>query len=131
MIRPGRFDRHIRIGLPDAAARRAIFGAELADRPTAADVDLEALAARTEGFTPAAISNLVDSAALDAFKTATDSGHEVLLDTNLLGAAVERYGGQDRPMVEHWTWDSLILDPAIKAQLQQLQSVIEYLESLK
>ena len=35
VIRPGRFDRHIRIDLPDAEARRAIFAAELDDRPTA------------------------------------------------------------------------------------------------
>jgi transitional endoplasmic reticulum ATPase len=131
VIRPGRFDRHIRIDLPDAAARRAIFVAELDERPTARDIDLEALVARTEGFTPAAISKLVDSAALDAFKTATDTGREVLLDTNMLAEAIDRYGGQDRPMVEHWTWDSLILDPAIKAQLQQLQSVIEDPESVK
>ena len=131
VIRPGRFDRHIRIDLPDAAARRAIFVAELDERPTASDVDLEALVGRTEGFTPAAISKLVDSAALEAFKTATDTGQEVLLDTSMLAAAIDRYGGQDRPMIEHWTWDSLILDPAIKAQLQQLQSVIEDPESVK
>ena len=41
VIRPGRFDRHIRIDLPDADARRAIFEAELDDRPTARDIDLE------------------------------------------------------------------------------------------
>ncbi len=33
--------------------------------------------------------------------------------------------------VEHWSWDSLILDPAIKAQLQQLQAVIEDPESVE
>ena len=56
VIRPGRFDRHIRIDLPDAEARRSIFQAELADRPRADDVDLEELVRRTEGMTPAAIS---------------------------------------------------------------------------
>jgi transitional endoplasmic reticulum ATPase len=131
VIRPGRFDRHIRIDLPDAAARRAIFAAELDERPTARDVDFEVLVERSEGMTPAAISKIVDTAALDAFRKATESGQEVLLDTALLRAAIDRYGGEDKPLVEHWTWDSLILDPAIKAQLQQLQHVIEDPESVK
>ena len=131
VIRPGRFDRHIRIDLPDAAARRAIFEAELDERPTAPDLDLEPLVTRTEGMTPAGISKVVDSAALEAFRTATESGEEVLVDTTQLLAALERYGGQDRPTVERWSWDSLILDPAIKAQLQQLQRVIEDPESVQ
>ena len=131
VIRPGRFDRHIRIDLPDAEARRAIFEAELDDRPVAADVELEDLVRRTEGMTPAAISKIVDSAALETFRAATQSGAEVKLGTAHLLEAIERYGGQDRPTVEHWTWDSLVLDPAIKAQLQQLQAVIEDPESAR
>ena len=131
VIRPGRFDRHIRIDLPDADARRAIFEAELDDRPTAAEVDLDDLVRRTEGMTPAAISKIVDTAALETFRAATQTGDEVLVDTQHLLAAIERYGGEDRPTVEHWSWDSLILDPAIKAQLQQLQAVIEDPESVK
>ena len=43
VVRPGRFDRHIRIDLPDAEARRAIFETELDDRPTAAGLDLDEL----------------------------------------------------------------------------------------
>jgi transitional endoplasmic reticulum ATPase len=131
VIRPGRFDRHIRIDLPDAEARRAIFEAELDDRPTAADVDLDELVRRTEGMTPAGISKIVDTAALETFRQATQTGEEVHVDTADLLAAIERYGGQDRPTVEHWTWDSLVLEPAIKAQLQQLQAVIEDPESAR
>jgi transitional endoplasmic reticulum ATPase len=51
------------------------------------------------------------------------------LDTEHLLSAVERHGGQDRPTVEHWSWDSLILPEEIKAQLRQLQEVIEDPES--
>ena len=131
VIRPGRFDRHIRIDLPDADARRAIFEAELDDRPTARDLSLDELVARTEGMSPAAIAKVVDSAALEAFRAATESEDEVLVDSSQLLAAIERYGGSDRPTVEHWSWDSLILEPAIKAQLQQLQRVIEDPESVK
>jgi len=125
VIRPGRFDRQIRIDLPDAKARGAIFKAELDDRPTAEDVELAELVRRTEGLTPAAIAKIVDTAALDVFREATESGQSLQLDTAHMLRAIERQGGQDRPLVEHWTWDSLILDPAIKAQLQQLQAVIE------
>src|SRR3954470_5440458 len=129
VIRPGRFDRHIRIDLPDAEARREIFGTELDDRPAARDLDLEDLVRRTEGMTPAAIEKIVDTAALDVFREATQSGRQLELTTEKLLAAIERYGGQDRPTVERWTWDSLILPAPIKAQLQQLQHVIEDPES--
>ncbi|HEX2025909.1 MAG TPA: AAA family ATPase, partial [Actinomycetota bacterium] len=125
VIRPGRFDRHIRIDLPDAPARDAIFRAELADRPTADDIDLEDLVRRTEGMTPAAISQIVDTAALEVFRESTTTGRSLELDEAHLVSAIERHGGQDRPTVEHWTWDSIVLPPAIKAQLQQLQAVIE------
>jgi transitional endoplasmic reticulum ATPase len=131
VIRPGRFDRHIRIDLPDAEARRAIFAAELDDRPVADDIDLDGLVTRTEGMTPAAIAKVVDSAALEVFREATETGQQLELDASHLLAAVERYGGEDRPTVEHWSWDSLILPDEIKAQLQQLQAVIEDPESAK
>ena len=129
VIRPGRFDRHIRIDLPDAAARKAIFEAELDERPTAPSIKLEALVERTEGMTPAAIAKIVDTAALEVFREATQTGQQLELTTEHLLKAIERYGGADRPTVEHWSWDSLILPDEIKAQLQQLQAVIEDPES--
>jgi transitional endoplasmic reticulum ATPase len=130
VIRPGRFDRHIRIDLPDAEARRAIFETELAERPVGS-VDLDELVQRTEGMTPAAIEKVVDMAALEVFRLAAETGDNAELDTEHLLAALERVGGQDRPTVEHWSWESLVLDPAIKAQLQQLQAVIEDPESAR
>jgi transitional endoplasmic reticulum ATPase len=131
VIRPGRFDRHIRIDLPDAHARREIFRAELDDRPAADAIDLDELVQRTEGMTPAGISKIVDTAALEVFRKAAESGENLELDTPALLSAIEQYGGQDRPTVEHWTWESLILPSAIKAQLQQLQAVIEDPESAR
>jgi transitional endoplasmic reticulum ATPase len=131
VIRPGRFDRHIRIDLPDADARREIFRTELDERPAAPDIDLDVLVQRTEGMTPAAISKIVDTAALDVFREAAESGKNLELGTGDLVGAIERYGGQDRPTVEHWTWDSLILPDAIKGQLRQLQAVIEDPESAR
>ncbi len=131
VVRPGRFDRHIRIDLPDAGARRAIFEAELDDRPAAQRIDLDDLVRRTEGMTPASISKVVDAAALEVFREAAQSGEELHVDTEHLVRAVERLGGQDRPTVEHWSWDSLILPAPIKAQLRQLQAIIEDPESAR
>jgi transitional endoplasmic reticulum ATPase len=131
VVRPGRFDRHIRIDLPDAAARQAIFRSELDDRPAAADLGLDELVRRTEGMTPASIEKIVDMAALDVFREAAQTGEELRIDEAHLLTALGRLGGQDRPTVEHWTWESLVLPPAIKAQLQQLQAVIEDPESAR
>jgi transitional endoplasmic reticulum ATPase len=131
IVRPGRFDRHIRIDLPDAAARRAILQAELDDRPVADDIDLEDLVRRTEGMTPASIEKVVDAAALAVFREVAQSGEQLALDETHLLSALESLGGQDRPMVEHWTWESLILPEDTKNQLRQLQAIIEEPESAR
>jgi transitional endoplasmic reticulum ATPase len=131
VIRPGRFDRHIRIDLPDADARRAIFSEELEDRPVASELDVEELVRRTEGMTPAGIEKVVEIAALDVFRRATETGERVELEAEHLLAALERYGGQDRPTIEHWTWASLVLPQELKAQLQQLQAIVEDPESVR
>jgi transitional endoplasmic reticulum ATPase len=131
VIRPGRFDRQIRIDLPDAAARQAILQSELADRPVARDVNLDELVRRTEGMTPASIEKVVDAAALRVFKQAAQNGKEVALDERHLLDALDALGGQDRPMVEHWTWDSLILPEDTKNQLKQLEAIVEDPESAR
>ena len=131
VIRPGRFDRHIRIDLPDAPARLAILETELDDRPVAGDIDLEELVRRTEGMTPAGIEKVVDAAALAVFREAAASGERLALDEAHLLGALESLGGQDRPMVEHWTWESLVLPENTKAQLRQLQSIIENPEAAR
>jgi transitional endoplasmic reticulum ATPase len=71
VIRPGRFDRHIEIPLPDLEARLAIFRVHLHSRPLADDVDLDALALATEGWTGARIEALCDAAALECAAEAT------------------------------------------------------------
>jgi transitional endoplasmic reticulum ATPase len=131
VVRPGRFDRQLRVDLPDAPARLAIFEAELADRPVSADLDLDELVQRSEGMTPAAIERVIDAAALAVFKQAAQSGEQLELDERHLLEALESLGGQDRPLVEHWTWESLILPEETKTQLQQIQAVIEDPESAR
>ncbi|MDQ4090625.1 MAG: AAA family ATPase, partial [Actinomycetota bacterium] len=125
VIRPGRFDRHIRVDLPDAPARAAIFAATLKGRPLAPDFDLSELAMKAEGLTPAAIVRAVEAASLVAFKESTGSGQVVQLTGAHLRTALEQRGGTDRPTVEDWTWDKLILPAATKAELQQVVAMVK------
>jgi transitional endoplasmic reticulum ATPase len=131
VVRPGRFDRQIRIDLPDGAARRAILQSELSDRPVSSDINLDELVRRTEGMTPATIEKVVDAAALRVFKQAAQNGKELAVDEPHLLEALESLGGQDRPMVEHWTWDSLVLPEDTKTQLKQLEAIVEDPESAR
>ena len=64
LLRPGRFDRQIVIGMPDIKAREEIFRLYTKNKPLASDVSPEILAKRTPGFSPADIENLINEAAL-------------------------------------------------------------------
>ncbi|KAB3533788.1 ATP-dependent zinc metalloprotease FtsH [Alkaliphilus serpentinus] len=64
LLRPGRFDRQVSVGVPDIRGREAILHVHAKGKPLAQDVDLKVLARRTPGFTPADIENLMNEAAL-------------------------------------------------------------------
>jgi len=64
LLRPGRFDRRITVDNPDAAGRKAILQVHTRGKPMSDDVNLEALARRTPGFSGADLANLVNEAAL-------------------------------------------------------------------
>jgi cell division protease FtsH len=64
LLRPGRFDRQIVIGIPDIKGREEIFKIHSKEKPLAEDVTPAVLARRTPGFTPADIENLLNEAAL-------------------------------------------------------------------
>ncbi|MCR3955681.1 MAG: ATP-dependent zinc metalloprotease FtsH, partial [Gudongella sp.] len=64
LLRPGRFDRTIYVGLPDIRGREAILKVHTRKKPLEEDVDLGVVAKRTPGFTPADLENLVNEAAL-------------------------------------------------------------------
>ena len=74
MLRPGRLDTKIHVGPPNAAARRQLFQTLLADRPVAEDVNVDQLAARTDGLTGAEIKELIGKAADDAFIESVSTG---------------------------------------------------------
>ena len=64
LLRPGRFDRHVIVNLPDRRGREAIFKVHTRRVPLARDVQLGELAAATPGLAGADIKNLVNEAAL-------------------------------------------------------------------
>ncbi len=64
LLRPGRFDRTIYVGLPDIKGREAILNVHTKNKPLEENVDLKVVAKRTPGFTPADLENLVNEAAL-------------------------------------------------------------------
>jgi len=64
LLRPGRFDRQVVIGIPDIRGREAIFRIHSRNKPIDENVDPKVLARRTPGFTPADIENMLNEAAL-------------------------------------------------------------------
>lgn len=66
LLRPGRFDRHVMLNLPDKTARRAILNIHARDLPLANTSDLDAIAAGTPGFSGADLKNLLNEAAIGA-----------------------------------------------------------------
>lgn len=64
ILRPGRFDRTVYVGKPDVRARKAILEIHSRGKKLAKDVDLEVIAKRTPGFTPADLENLMNESAL-------------------------------------------------------------------
>ncbi|HZJ58471.1 MAG TPA: ATP-dependent metallopeptidase FtsH/Yme1/Tma family protein [Clostridia bacterium] len=68
LLRPGRFDRHIEIGLPDVKARLKILGLHSRNKPIGDEVNLEKLAQQTVYFSGAQLENLMNEAAILAAK---------------------------------------------------------------
>jgi cell division protease FtsH len=66
LVRPGRFDRHVHVGLPDLAGRRAILDAHAKRVKLDQGADLEATARGTPGFSGAELANIINEAAFAA-----------------------------------------------------------------
>jgi cell division protease FtsH len=64
VLRPGRFNRKIHVGLPDVEGRREILAVHAAGKPLAEDVDLDGLARKTYGFSGAQLADLLNEAAI-------------------------------------------------------------------
>eukprot|EP00607_Mallomonas_marina_P010336 CAMPEP_0182419814 /NCGR_PEP_ID=MMETSP1167-20130531/4175_1 /TAXON_ID=2988 /ORGANISM="Mallomonas Sp, Strain CCMP3275" /LENGTH=659 /DNA_ID=CAMNT_0024594923 /DNA_START=265 /DNA_END=2244 /DNA_ORIENTATION=+ len=90
LIRPGRFDKHVDVPLPDVAGRKAILELYAQKVPTSKDVDMEQMARGTPGFSGAELYNLINQAALkasvDGLKAVSMGALEYAKDKILMGA---------------------------------------------
>lgn len=69
LLRPGRFDRRVNIGLPDRPDREAILKVHFEKKPLATEVDLDALAAKTAGSSGADLANIANESAIIAARS--------------------------------------------------------------
>ena len=79
LLRPGRFDRRITIGLPDMKGREAILKIHAKDKKFAEDVDLKSIAEDTATFTGADLANILNEAAI----IATINEHEAITNKDI------------------------------------------------
>jgi cell division protease FtsH len=78
LLRPGRFDRQVHIGVPDVRGREAVLKIHAKNKPFAEDVEFSVIARRTPGFTPADLENVLNEAAL---LSARQGDVEISMDT--------------------------------------------------
>ncbi|MGB9858405.1 MAG: AAA family ATPase [Moorellaceae bacterium] len=69
LLRPGRFDRHVKVELPDKEGRLQILRLHTANKPLAPDVDLESIARETLGFSGAHLESVANEAAILALRS--------------------------------------------------------------
>jgi len=77
LLRPGRFDRRVTVGRPDVRGRLGILKVHTRKSPLSDDVNLEAIAKGTPGFTGADLANLVNEAALLAARENKEKLHNI------------------------------------------------------
>lgn len=79
LLRPGRFDRRVNIGLPDRKDREAILKVHFAKKPLAKNVDLDSLAAKAAGSSGADLANIANESAIIAARNSHNeiSQHDV------------------------------------------------------
>ncbi|HKF78351.1 MAG TPA: ATP-dependent zinc metalloprotease FtsH [Candidatus Dormibacteraeota bacterium] len=92
LLRPGRFDRHVTLDLPDVKGRREILDVHARNKPLAAAVDLDVLARQTPGFSGADLANLINEAAILAART----GQKVIDMDELEEASARLVAGPER-----------------------------------
>ena len=82
LLRPGRFDRHVNVTLPERKDRLEILKVHFKGKPVEADVDLEAMAKKTAGSSGADLANIANEAAI----TAAREGHKAISNKDLTEA---------------------------------------------
>lgn len=100
LLRPGRFDRQIRVSTPDKRARSQILKVHARNKHFAPDVDFDNIAQRTPGFSGAELANVLNEAALLAVR----SGHQMITLSDVDEAIDRVIGGpakKSRKYTEH------------------------------
>ena len=82
LLRPGRFDRHVNVVLPERKDRLDILKVHFKNKPVATDINLDALAAKTAGSAGADLANIANEAAI----TAARLGHKEITNADLTEA---------------------------------------------
>ena len=82
LLRPGRFDRHVNVTLPERKDRLEILKVHFKGKPVSEDVDLEALAKKTAGSSGADLANIANEAAI----TAAREGHKAISNKDVVEA---------------------------------------------
>merc|ERR1712071_542263 len=95
LLRPGRFDRKVTVDLPDFKGRTRILGVHARGKPVESDVDLEAIARRTPGFSGAQLENLMNEAAISAARKdkSTVGWMEIDAAVDRIQVGLEKKGG--------------------------------------
>ena len=92
LLRPGRFDRQVYVGLPDIKGREEILRVHTRNKPLAPDVVLKTIAKSTAGFTGADLENLVNEAALLAAKR----GRKAITEQDIEEASIKVIAGPEK-----------------------------------
>ncbi len=92
LLRPGRFDRQVYVGLPDIKGREEILQVHTRGKPLAPDVILKTIAKSTAGFTGADLENLVNEAALIAAK----KGRKAITEIDFEEASIKVIAGPEK-----------------------------------
>ncbi|HHV78202.1 MAG TPA: AAA family ATPase [Firmicutes bacterium] len=94
LLRPGRFDRVVRVDLPDKRGRLEILKIHVANKPLASDVNLEEIARETFGFSGAHLESLCNEAAILAMRDNSQEVHQrhfrEAVDKVILGERIDR-----------------------------------------
>lgn len=107
LLRPGRFDRQITVGLPDVKAREQILKVHARNKKLAEDVNLAALAKRTPGFSGAELENVLNEAAILAVrenrKVITLANVDEAIDRTMMGPAKKskKYDEETKKLVAY------------------------------
>lgn len=92
LLRPGRFDRTVYIGLPDVREREAVLLIHTKNKPMSKDIDLTSIAKETAGFSPADLENVTNEAALLAARNHSDT----ITNDDLQEAAIKVIAGPEK-----------------------------------